>query len=218
MLATVSCSGGKDEGQGGDTSRDSDPPSVTWSVLADAADGLAANERTVVVVGGESVAAFEDDTGELRWDAEVIDTNNSRTPVAISDGVVVVALRPGYFEAFDEEDGEPVELSADVQHPREITDIWGLEAAGLRFEDGRLLDGERTLWENDAADEPPAVARLGDYVIINDFDELSVVDSTGEVVLSESPGTAMYDQSVVVVTSDDVAFTITSDGQLWRIA
>ena len=189
---------------------------VRWRGQSDGADGMLVSGDALYVTGPFVVTAFDTESGEVRWEAEMDADTSGVTPMARDGDVVVVATAFDGVEVFDARTGEPAiyrgeppsEPYADFELP-----------TGYRYTGGELSFDGTVVWTGGDPEYAPQVGRLGRMTIVNDFDTgLTVVAANGDVLFHAELGTPMYDESaVLVVEREGVAFTLTADGKLWAI-
>jgi hypothetical protein len=187
---------------------------ILWSTQTDPPDGLAATPESIIVVGCETIAAFDRASGTAIWSIGMSDTSGPTPVVVTPEGIIVVAPPYEAVQAFDVATGEtrsvpdgvhlPAVLAADL-----LPDGYTFDAAGIAYH-GKVVWHEQT-------SRCPAVARLGDLAVINDFNHgLRVVDDLGSVRAAPELGPRECDGSPILIT-DDVAVVVTSDSVLYAI-
>ncbi len=188
---------------------------VRWRGQSDGADGMLVSGDTLYVAGPFVVTAFDTESGDVRWEAEMSDTSGV-TPMRRDGDVVVVAPECEGAQAFDARTGEPAAYHGEP--PSEPYADFELPP-GYRYTRGGLSFGGTVLWGGGDPEYAPQVGRLGPMTVVNDFvTGLSVVAGDGDVLFHAELDTPMFDESaVLVVARDRVAFTLTADGKLWAI-
>jgi hypothetical protein len=208
LMVTACSTDGGDRGAGGSGV-------VRWRAESEGADGMLVSGDALYVAGPFVVTAFDTESGEVLWEAELSDTSGV-TPMARAGDVVVVAPEFEGVQAFDARTGEPA--AYDGEAPDEPYADFELPQ-GYRYARGELSFDGAVLWTGGDRELAPQVGRLGRMTIVNDFDDgLSVVADDGEVLFHAGLGTPMFDESaVLVVEREGVAFALTADGKLWAI-
>jgi outer membrane protein assembly factor BamB len=191
---------------------------VRWQGQSDGADGMLVSGDALYVAGPFVVTAFDTDSGEVQWEAEMSDTSGV-TPMARDGDVVVVAPEFEGVQAFDARTGEPATYRGEP--PSEPYADFELPP-GYRYTGGKLRFDGTVVWTGGDPYDPdyaPQVGRLGRMTIVNDFyNGLTVVADDGDVLFHAELGAPMYDESaVLVVAREGVAFTLTADGKLWAV-
>lgn len=187
---------------------------IVWSVVSDPADGMVATPDVIIVVGEESITAFDRTTGQVRWSNTMSDTSGP-TPVVVTPAGLVVVLPPyENVQAFDVATGKEAAVPPDVDKPppptvERLPTGYSVNASGLSYQ-GQLI------WPTQSTSNA-FVGRVGDLSVINDNNQgLRVVDDAGTVLVAPPLGQPEYD-AVRVLVDGETAFTVTADGRLYAI-
>ena len=185
------CSAPKDE-----------PVKILWSHPCDGIDGVAATADTIVLQGGEVLAAFDLATGEYRWEEIIHDAAGIPAPVLIVDSTVVAEpSAPETLVAFDLYSGEARPAPDDPA-------LW----LGNGTEPAQEAAGVKVVWPEWKG---PTVAEANGFTIENSSDNgLRVLDASGKVVLAPRLGRREFHMSPIVLIDRRVV-TMTSDGILY---
>jgi hypothetical protein len=181
MLGATACSGGaRDSGA-------EEQEVLLWTEpLAEKPFGVLVADQSVIVAGSTDLTAYDVETGDVAWVANIGQTVGV-TPMAVDGDVVVVARPYDTAQAFDIETGERVD-DYDGGVPDERAQSYDTPP-GYSFGNGELSYEGDVVW-TDPDDPPstfgPVVARIARYSILSMFDRLIVVADDGEVLLDES--------------------------------